>query len=329
MWRQATGYRKYHGSGHHVEILSNAEYAQHGNDVEWLRTWDLVFSFSWYDPRMAYGMRRCCALVTADGYRRPLEKDPLRVAADWRLLGATQQRNNRYAASHLPLFDGLLAANNEFHEDLLEKGYSPVYYAPGGVDHELFKPDTSVGHDVGKCERLFIGWCGHVTPGMPNVKGYELLLEPMRKLFDDKKGSNIAWKVNTTSIGNCAVRARSMPDWYRQCDVFLVTSVAEGTPLTALEAMACGRPVIGTSVGVLPELIEDGVNGFLIPAYHDAPSRDKSMYRMRERIMHLQEDRDLLKKMGAEARRTVEHEWSWAVRAAEYTAAFEAICEAT
>jgi len=45
-----------------------------------------------------------------------------------------------------------------------------------------------------------------------------------------------------------------MPDYYRAADVCLLTSVYEAQAMTVLEAAACGRPVVGTAVGVLPEL---------------------------------------------------------------------------
>ncbi|MFO0977089.1 MAG: glycosyltransferase [Planctomycetaceae bacterium] len=49
-------------------------------------------------------------------------------------------------------------------------------------------------------------------------------------------------------------------------DVFLLTSISEGIPLTVIEAMAARRPVVATAVGGLPELIENAVTGFLASA---------------------------------------------------------------
>lgn len=52
-------------------------------------------------------------------------------------------------------------------------------------------------------------------------------------------------------------------------DVFLMSSISEGIPLTVIEAMAARRPVVATAVGGLPELIEHGVTGFLAPSGND------------------------------------------------------------
>ena len=55
-----------------------------------------------------------------------------------------------------------------------------------------------------------------------------------------------------------------VPDLLRGATVFVRPSTLEGMPLTVLEAMATGLPVIATRVGGTPELITDGENGFLI-----------------------------------------------------------------
>jgi L-malate glycosyltransferase len=53
-------------------------------------------------------------------------------------------------------------------------------------------------------------------------------------------------------------------------DVFLLTSISEGIPLTLIEAMAAGVPVVSTNVGGVPEVIEDTQTGLLAPAGDDA-----------------------------------------------------------
>ncbi len=58
---------------------------------------------------------------------------------------------------------------------------------------------------------------------------------------------------------------RDLPDLFRAMDVFALSSLWEGLPLALLSAMASGVPVVATPVGGIPEVIRDGVNGFLVP----------------------------------------------------------------
>ena len=53
-------------------------------------------------------------------------------------------------------------------------------------------------------------------------------------------------------------------------DLFLLTSISEGIPLTLIEAMAAGLPVVSTQVGGVREVVEDGQTGFLAPAGDDS-----------------------------------------------------------
>lgn len=56
-----------------------------------------------------------------------------------------------------------------------------------------------------------------------------------------------------------------MPGYYQALDLYLVASREEGGPQAVLEAPACGIPLVTTSVGMAPEVIQPGENGFLVP----------------------------------------------------------------
>ena len=80
------------------------------------------------------------------------------------------------------------------------------------------------------------------------------------------------------------------------CDLFLLPSDSESFGLAALEAMACGVPVIGTNAGGLPEVVETGVSGFL-KSVGDVEG-------MADAAISLLQDRELYAKMSARAKET-------------------------
>jgi glycosyltransferase involved in cell wall biosynthesis len=75
-------------------------------------------------------------------------------------------------------------------------------------------------------------------------------------------------EVRSSGLGDKVHLLGYRPD-IREClassDVFLLSSDWEGHPLGAMEAMACGLPVVATTVGGVPELIESGLHGLLVP----------------------------------------------------------------
>ncbi|NJM70255.1 MAG: glycosyltransferase family 4 protein [Scytonema sp. RU_4_4] len=54
-------------------------------------------------------------------------------------------------------------------------------------------------------------------------------------------------------------------NYFQQTDIFVMSSFAEGIPVVLMEAMAAGVPVVATQIAGVSELVEDGVNGYLVP----------------------------------------------------------------
>lgn len=52
---------------------------------------------------------------------------------------------------------------------------------------------------------------------------------------------------------------------YQRADIMVVPSLYDNSPYTCQEAMSCGLPVVGTSAGGMPEYIDDGKNGIIVP----------------------------------------------------------------
>ena len=83
---------------------------------------------------------------------------------------------------------------------------------------------------------------------------------------------------------------------------FVLPSKAEGLPMAMLEAMACGLPVIATSVGGIPEAVTDGQEGYLVPP--------QDVDTLADRMSRLATDAGLREQMGRKARKRVVTEFS-------------------
>jgi glycosyltransferase involved in cell wall biosynthesis len=85
--------------------------------------------------------------------------------------------------------------------------------------------------------------------------------------------------------------------WYQAFDAMILPSVNEGTPVSAIESLAAGRPVVATRVGGVPDVVEDGEDGFLVEP--GDPSA------LAERLARLAAEPQLRERMGEHGRSRV------------------------
>jgi glycosyltransferase involved in cell wall biosynthesis len=110
---------------------------------------------------------------------------------------------------------------------------------------------------------------------------------------------NLDGRVNFTG----KVGLEELVEHYSRAEVAVVPSLYEGFGLPAAEAMACGLPVIATTAGALPEVVEDGKSGILVPP-QDAHALAKA-------IEQLLNDEQLRRVMGEEGRKRVQTHFTW------------------
>jgi glycosyltransferase involved in cell wall biosynthesis len=85
-------------------------------------------------------------------------------------------------------------------------------------------------------------------------------------------------------------------------DIFVLSSISEGLPLSVVEAMGTGLPIVATDVGGLPELVQDGRNGRLVPA--------RNSNELADALTILLQDKDLRVDMGNASREIAEQKFS-------------------
>ena len=178
-----------------------------------------------------------------------------------------------------------------------------------GVDTDTFRPVET------RKERGMILYVGNSDD---RNKGARYLIEAMA-LLKNNDGLHLtvvdrptAWTVPTLArelgIADRVTLTGRLPReelvrLYNACEVFVSPSLYEGFGLPAAEAMACGAPVVATTAGAFPEVIEDGQSGLLVPP------RDASA--LADAIERLMKDSYVRRKLGQEARRRISEHFSW------------------
>ena len=216
----------------------------------------------------------------------------------------------------------LVAVSPEVRDDLVRLGVAPAEkFAVIRLGIEL---DERVVHDGAaraETRRLLgigpdafvVGWVGRMTP----VKRTDDVVRAFRGLLDRGVDAYLCLVGDGPDRGRLERQAHELGvvrrtlflgyqdeigRFYEAIDALVLPSVNEGTPVSVIEALAAERPAVATRVGGVPDVIRDGVDGFVV----DPGDRDALVARLAE----LAGDPARRSRMGAEGRRRIRERYA-------------------
>src|SRR3990172_674712 len=150
--------------------------------------------------------------------------------------------------------------------------------------------------------RFVVGWVGRMTAvkrtnDLPSIlarlrgRGVEAVLCLVGDGPDREQAEETAHRLGVGRHCLFVGYQRDVGAYYRMFDALLLTSINQGTPVSVIESLAAGRPVVATRVGGVPDVVRHGIDGFLVPA-HDVDAAA-------DHLALLASDHDLRLRMGA------------------------------
>ena len=210
----------------------------------------------------------------------------------------------------------LIAVSPEVRDDLVALGVAPAekfVVVRLGIELEervrCHEPREAIRHRLGiPPERFMIGWLGRMT----GVKQTFDLLDVLAAVREGGVDAGLllvgdgpdreAFEERARELGlmrHCLFLGyqEQVAPWYAAMDAVALPSGNEGTPVTMIEALAAGKPVAGYGVGGVPDVVRDGVDGFVVEPRDTAG--------LAARLLELAADPGLRARMGAAGRERV------------------------
>jgi teichuronic acid biosynthesis glycosyltransferase TuaC len=182
----------------------------------------------------------------------------------------------------LPRASRVVAVSKPLAERAIELGVAPerVDLVPNGIDREVFQPrDRGAARralGLGLGDEKVVLYVGHLT----EEKGAFDLLRAWPLMGSRLQQARLVFVGDGAGLEGCRALAAELgvpahfagvqphdaiPSWLAAADLLCLPSWNEGMPNVVVEALACGRPVVATAVGGIPELVH-GHAGTLVPA---------------------------------------------------------------
>lgn len=220
----------------------------------------------------------------------------------------------------LPLYTDLLDAyyvGSQRLRRIYEKlpGYPPpAAVLPDGVDLTMFHPQSLERLDTAGQRELVVGWVGNSrwAAELEDFKGVETILRPALERLR-AEGAPVRAHFADRAAG-ASIPHDQMVNYYAEIDVYVCTSMIEGTPNPVLEAMACGVPVISTDVGIVPEAFGAGQRAFILA--------ERSIECLVDALRRLLASPELLRELSAENLESI-RPWDWSEKTRGFADYFE------
>ncbi len=204
-----------------------------------------------------------------------------------------------------------------------------VVALPNGIDCRVFGAVPTVrSHPSQPLKLLYIGRVAREKGLYETLQGLRLARElgvDARLVVAGSGAEEARLKryAQALGIGSCVsfagpVFGEDKVKLFAGADLMLLPSYSEGLPYALLESMAAGVPVIATPVGAIPDVICDGMHGFLVP-----PRDGKAIA---ERLATLASDRERISWMSRACRRRVRAAFSIERLAAEFSSRYAQLC---